>query len=193
MTVDEFWEFVHRPENMDRLFELRRGEVIELSRPTRPHGRVCFRVGYLLERYAEQTGFGYVVSNDAGVVLEEDPGTVVGPDIAFFADATAFEDIAPKWAESPPILVVEVLSPNDKPTRVNEKVRDYLTGGVKVVWVIDYEERNVTVFRPDRTHVILKESNVLTGDPDLPGFSCPVSDVFRLPGQKPSNPPPPTA
>ncbi|HEX4608841.1 MAG TPA: Uma2 family endonuclease, partial [Urbifossiella sp.] len=77
MTVDEFWEFVHRPENMDRLFELRRGEVIELSRPTRPHGRVCFRVGYLLERYAEQTGFGYVVSNDAGVVLEEDPGTVV--------------------------------------------------------------------------------------------------------------------
>jgi hypothetical protein len=41
MTVDDFFEFVHRPENDGRCFELVRGEVIELSRPTRPHGIVC--------------------------------------------------------------------------------------------------------------------------------------------------------
>jgi Uma2 family endonuclease len=193
MTVDEFWEFVNRPENADRLFELRRGEVVELSRPTTLHGRVSFRVGYVLERYAEQSGVGYVVSNDAGVVLAETPGTVVGPDVAYFTDATSFDDIAPKWSEMPPLLAVEVLSPNDKPSKVNQKVQDYLQSGVKVVWVVDYEERNVTVFRPDRTHVVLKDDTELVGDPDLPGFSCSVSEFFRLPGQKPPAPPPPAA
>lgn len=193
MTVDEFWEFVNRPENADRLFELRRGEVVESSRPNKPHGVVCSRIASRLDRYAEQCRVGYVESNDAGVVLAEAPGTVVGPDVAYFTDATSFDDIAPKWSEVPPVLAVEVLSPNDKPSRVNQKVQDYLQSGVKVVWVVDYEERNVTVFRPDRTHVVLKDDTELTGDPELPGFSCPVGEFFRLPGQKPPAPPPPAA
>lgn len=191
MTVDEFWEFVNRPENAERSFELRHGEVVELSRPTRLHGIVCYRIVFLLGQYAEKTGIGYVVSNDAGIVLEEEPGTVVGPDVAYFMDATTFEEIPPKWAETPPVLAVEVLAPNDKPTAVNEKVQDYIQGGVKVVWVVDYEERKVSVCRHDRTLIVLKEDAELSGDPDLPGFTCRIAEFFRLPGQKP--PPPPAA
>src|SRR5438067_11276355 len=112
MTVDEFWEFVNLPENENRFFELRRGEVIEVSRPTLPHCRVCFRVGVAVEQYAERVGRGYVVTNDPGVLLEEDPDTVVGPDVAYFTDVTTFEEITPKWAETPPVLAVEVRSPN---------------------------------------------------------------------------------
>jgi hypothetical protein len=33
MTAEEFFEFVHRPENANRWFELVRGEVIELPPP----------------------------------------------------------------------------------------------------------------------------------------------------------------
>src|SRR5262245_1735257 len=104
MTVDEYWDFVSRPENADRMFELRRGEVVELSRPKTPHGIVCVRIGTRLQNYADQVGRGYVTSNDAGVVLAESPGTVVGPDVAYFTDANTFDEIAPKWAETPPIL-----------------------------------------------------------------------------------------
>lgn len=63
MTADEFWEFVHRPENLDRDFELIRGEVVEVSRPRTPHGHVCARFVYRLEQYAEQCGQGYVTKN----------------------------------------------------------------------------------------------------------------------------------
>lgn len=192
MTVDEYWEFVNRPENADRFFELRRGEVIELSRPKKPHGIVCSRINGRLDRYVEERGVGYVESNDAGVVLEDDPGTVVGPDVAYFVDVESYDDIAPKWSDTPPVLAVEVLSPNDKPGQVIEKVHDYLKAGVKVVWVADPEERTVTVFRPDRTHTLLKGDAELTGDSDLPGFICKVSDFFRFP-RKPPTPPPPTA
>ena len=44
MTADEFLEFVNRPENEGRWFELVRGEVIELSPPTKKHGVVSFNV-----------------------------------------------------------------------------------------------------------------------------------------------------
>ena len=193
MTADEFWEFVHRPENQDRDFELMRGEVVEVPRPRHPHGRTAFRIGYLLEQYAERVGRGYVVT-ESGLVLEEQPDTVLGPDAAFYTDTSAFTEIDPKWAEVPPVLVVEVSSPNDRPGRVNSKIQEYLTNGVKVVWQVDYEERNVTVHRPNRGMEVVKEDGELTGGEDLPGLSIKVADIFKLPGERVAAPPaaPPT-
>jgi Uma2 family endonuclease len=184
MTVDEFWDFVNRSENANRFFELRCGEVIEMSRPTSPHGIVCSRIGAKLQNYAEARGLGYVTTNDSGVVLSESPGTVVGPDVAYFTDVNLFDDVTPKWAETPPVLAVEVLSPNDKMSEVNEKIQDYLVSGVKVVWLADYEQKKVTVYRPDRVHTVLKGEAELTGGEELPGFTCCVADLFRLPGDR---------
>ena len=191
MTADEFWEFVHRPENQDRDFELIRGEVVEVSRPTKPHGRVCFRVGFFLELYAERIGSGYVVSNDSGIAIGDDPDSVLGPDVAYFTDANKFEDMHPKWGEVPPVLAVEISSPNDRPGRMNAKIQEYLTNGVKVVWQVDYEERNVTVYRPNKTMEVVRESDELTGGDDLPGLVIKVADIFKLPGDR--HPPPPTS
>ncbi|MBY0513480.1 MAG: Uma2 family endonuclease [Gemmataceae bacterium] len=189
MTLDEYWEFVNRPENADRFFELRRGEVVEMSRPKTPHGIVASLIATELNLYARQVRKGYVTSNDAGVVLSERPGTVVGPDVAYFSDASTFDEIAPKWAETPPVLAVEVLSPNDKMSEMNEKIEDYLRAGVRLVWLVDYERRKVTVYRPDRTLAVLNDTDELTGGDELPGFSVRVADFFRLPGD-PFVPPP---
>jgi Uma2 family endonuclease len=193
MTVDEYWDFVNLPANADRFFELRRGEVIELSRPNTLHGIVTSNVATELNLYARQVRKGFVTSNDAGVVLVERPGTVVGPDVAYFTDVTTFAEVTPKWAETPPVLAVEVLSPNDRPSKVNEKIEDYLKSGVKVVWLVDYEERKVTVYRPNRTLAVVKEAGELGGAEELPGLTIPVADFFRLPGDRPAQQPQPPA
>jgi Uma2 family endonuclease len=192
MTADEFWDFVHLPENENRDFELIRGEVVEMSRPTHPHGRVCFRVGMMIELYAERVGKGYVVTNDSGVVL------VVGPDVACFTSVNAFDDMNPKWADVPPLLVAEVRSPHDRPNTLIAKIGDYLRNGVRIVWLVDYEERTVAVFRPNMTPEVVSETQELTGGDELPGFSCRVADFFRLPGEQskssiPLLPQPPTS
>src|SRR5262245_14751666 len=157
MTADEFWDFVHRPENQDRDFELIRGEVVEVSRPTKPHGVVASNIAFELGMYVRKTGRGYVVGNDSGVALGGDPDSVVGPDVGYFTDASQFDDLHPKWGDVPPILAVEVSSPNDRPGRINAKIREYLANGVKVVWQVDYEERNVTVHRPDKMLEVIPE------------------------------------
>jgi Uma2 family endonuclease len=43
----------------DGTFELVRGEVIQLPLSMPEHRRVCVNVGYALESYGRQTGYGY--------------------------------------------------------------------------------------------------------------------------------------
>lgn len=184
ITADEFWEFVHRPENQDRDFELIRGEVVEVSRPTQPHGVVAALVAFELQLYARAIQKGYVVTNDSGIALNEMPDSVLRPDVAYFSNTNTFNDLHPKWGDVPPVLAVEVRSPNDRPNALITKVSEYLTGGVKVVWLVDYEDRNVSVFRPNTNPAVVREGGELTGGDDLPGLVVKVADIFKLPGER---------
>jgi Uma2 family endonuclease len=186
MTAEEFCQWVQRPENANRWFELVRGEVIELPAPTKPHGVVSCNVGYVLTVYVRRRGYGYVASNDSGVILARGPDTVRGQDVALYEDAGAFAELHPKYGEVAPRLAVEVLSPNDRANRVLGKVTEYLTSGVGLVWVIDPEDLTVAVYRADKGPYILRADQELTGEDVLPDFRCPVSEFFFVPGRPPA-------
>ena len=180
MNVNEFFDFVNAPENRNRCFELVRGEVIEVSRPTRIHGCVCANTTAELHLYARKKKKGYVVSNDSGVILERDPDTVRGPDVAWYEDVLDFEDLPTKWGDVPPRVAVEVLSPNDTAPYITVKINDYLENGVEQVWIIDPDARTITVY--SKTGIKrLTEKDTLTGGDVLPGFRCKVADLFVLP------------
>jgi Uma2 family endonuclease len=185
MTADEFFDFVNRPGNDTRCFELVRGEVIELSRPTRPHGVICANSVRILGNYTFRKRRFYVVSNDTGVVLERDPDTVRGPDVAVFDDVERMEDLPQKWGDTQPRVAIEVLSPNDRADYINRKITDYLINNVALVWVLDPKARTVTVYCKDAGPRVLTEKDRLTGDDILPGFRCKVADFFVLPGSRP--------
>jgi Uma2 family endonuclease len=120
------------------------------------------------------------VCNDSGVILEYDPDTVRGPDVAWYEDVLSFEDLPKKWGDIPPRVAVEVLSPNDTASYITDKINDYLENGVELVWVIDPESRTVTIY--SKTGVKkLTEKDTLTGGDVLPGFRCKVADLFVLP------------
>ena len=183
MTAEEFYEWAGLPEQANKWFELVRGEVIELPGPTKAHGVVCSNVTFLLMVSVRQRSHGYITSNDSGVILEHDPDTVRGPDVAYYEDATTFAELHPKYGEVPPRLAVEVLSPNDRASKVLRKINDYLRCGVGLVWVIDPEFRTVTVHRPGQPQAEVSGAQELTGEDVLPGFRCRVADFFLLPGE----------
>lgn len=180
-TAEDFHDFVHRPENRDKWFELVRGEVIELPPPTRIHGSVCANVARVLGNYTFARRKGYVTTNDSGVILERDPDTVRGPDVALYEDAAKFDELHPKYGEVPPRLAIEVLSPNDRATQVTAKIIDYLNNGVDLVWLINPEDRNLTVWKRDRTPQRIDHGGEVTGEDVLPGLQCKVADFFWLP------------
>ena len=74
---------------------------------------------------------------------------------------------------TPPLLCIEVLSPEDRMSRVNVRIKEFLSFGVPVVWLIDPEERRLWVYRPGS----IEEA---TGSVRLDGTSIevPFADIF---------------
>jgi Uma2 family endonuclease len=77
-----------------------------------------------------------------------------------------------------PDLVVEVLSPDDRPGETLAKVGDWLEAGARLVWVIDPEGRRARIYRNDGSEVSIAEDEVLSGEDVLPGFTCRLSSVL---------------
>jgi Uma2 family endonuclease len=180
MTAEEFADWVERPENQPRHFELVRGEVVEMSRPGERHGLICGNVATTLNLYARQRRKGYVLSNDPGVVLERDPDTVRGPDVAYFEKGKKYSELNPKFCEGVPTLAVEVLSPTDRIGKVTRRVAEFHKAGIPLVWVVDPEACDVTVYRTGRDAYSVEKTQELTGDDVLPDFRCPVADFFLV-------------
>jgi Uma2 family endonuclease len=123
---------------------------------------------------------GKVYDGEAYFRIRKDPDTNVGIDVAI---ATAEQRAAIKkkssYVDGPPVIAVEVLSPNDKQKEIDEAIEEYLECGVKVVWIVDPADETVTVYRPGRPPELFNATQEVSGDPDLPGFHCRVAEIFE--------------
>jgi Uma2 family endonuclease len=183
MTADEFYDWVHRPENRDRRFELEQGEVVEMSPPGERHCAVSGNTAWVLGAYVRQQKRGYVCTNDMGLLLERDPDTVRGAGVALYLVTRKFAELETKYPERLPDLAVEVLSPNDRMTRMVKRINEFLARGVSMVWLLDPESRTIAVWRPSQPQIVLEAHEELTGLDVLPDFRCTVADFFAIPGE----------
>ncbi len=87
-----------------------------------------------------------------------------------------------KYPDQPPRLAVEVRSPTDRWAKLHRRTAQFLQRGTAVVWVVDPEDRTVTVFRPNQIQQVFDEDEELTGGDELPEFRCRVAEFFAMPG-----------
>lgn len=159
--------------------DLIKGRIEQLPPPGASHGRICMNVAFLLEVWSRSNGLGTVMTNDSAVVTEFDPDSVRGCDVLYVTWETLKEKTLPSGAlRVAPDLVVEVLSPSDRWSKVEMKLEDYFTTGVKEIWVISIEDRSVWVCRPGQPHRLLDTSAALVSPALLPGFTCRVEEFF---------------
>src|SRR5512134_3738109 len=168
ITADELRE-VRIP---DKRVELVRGVLVVREPAGLPHGRVAMELARLLANHVATHGLGRVYAAETGFTLACRPDTVRAPDIAFVLrgrladpEPTGFPDLAPD-------LVVEVLSPDDRPGEVLAKVADWLSAGTRRVWVIDAARRVARSYNDDGTERIITADETLDGEDGVPGFSC---------------------
>lgn len=158
--------------------ELVRGEVVTMPPPGFVHGVVQGNVYFALRQYANRTKSGRVTV-ESGVITENGADTVRGPDVAFWSfDRLPAEHTPVVYANVAPDLVAEVVSPSNTRKQVARKVREYFTSGVQLVWVVDPDEQTVTVYHKPGDGTVLWEDATVTGGDVLPGFECPVRDLF---------------
>ena len=174
MTADDLL----RTSIPDKRTELVRGVLVVREPAGYRHGRVSMELAYLLSSYVKGTGAGQVVSGDTGFKLASDPDTVRAPDVAFIGRERLPDPQTRGFPALGPDLVVEVLSPDDRPGETFAKVGDWLEGGARLVWVIDPERRVARVYRPDGSETHLAETGTIEGEEVLPGFSCSLSSIL---------------
>lgn len=174
VSLDEFL----RLEETKPYLELIDGEVVQKSMPTPSHGTVVAEVLGDLMVYLRTSGEGRVVTEvrhadrpeewvflpDISVTLEsrrKAPASVVGP------------------VEIMPDFAIEVLSPDDQPGRVSQKIAHYMRSGVRLLWVIDPETERVTVWQPGEPPRVAAAGDFLTAEPVLKAFSLDLARLFE--------------
>lgn len=145
------------------------------------HSRTMIRVGYVLESWllGQPEPRGSVLGGEAGVRLRRDPDSTVGIDVVYVsAEVAARNPNDTTLIDGAPVLAVEILSPNDTVEEIHEKIDEYLTAGVPLIWIIDPRRRTVTIYRPGQEPEFVNARQELSGEPELPGFRVRVADLF---------------
>ena len=167
------------PDDPRDRYELLEGRLIRMSPVGFDHGRTVTRLLFLLEHHLQDTRDGIVVT-EVGFELASNPDTVFGPDVAFVRSDRVPARGARGFVKGPPDAVLEVLSPDDRPSETRRKIAEYLKNGVTMVVVIDPEETSVTTFRRSGPSATLRDENDrLDLGEVIPGFQCSLKQIFE--------------
>jgi Uma2 family endonuclease len=176
ITAGEFFEW---PDEPGLRQELIRGEVVTMSLAGGLHGEVSMQIGRLLSNHVKPLKLGRTYAAETGFIVEHDPDTVRGADVAFVGNERLAMIANPlKHIPFGPDLAVEVRSPNDRDAEVEEKIGMWLAAGSQLVWDVDPEDRTVRVYRKGAEPVTLREDQEIDGGDVIPGFRRRVADFF---------------
>jgi Uma2 family endonuclease len=163
-----------------RRHELVAGELRTMPLHGMEHGAVAASVAADLWQHVCAQRLGRVVAA-TGFLLTTSPDTVRAPDVAFVSRGRvhATGEVTGYWLGAPD-LVVEVISPNDLYTEVEEKVSTWLAHGTRMVIVLNPRRRTVAVHRSPAEVRILTEAELLDGEDVVPGWRVPVRELFAV-------------
>lgn len=176
-TVDEFEEFLARPENSDSLFELIHGEIVEKV-TTEEHSLIVGNIYRPIWTFVDQHDLGRVAFEVRRRVPGDEHNARL-PDLEFTRKERLLPVVRKGAVPQMPDLAVEVKSPDDSLHKLREKAAYYLANGTRLVWLVYPKKRLVIAITPD-SEEILTEEDTLDGGDVLPGFTLPVRDIFRV-------------
>lgn len=170
-------EFARLPDD-DHRYELVEGRVIKMSPPGARHGVLSIRMGILVGSFVETHSLG-VVMGEAGFKLASNPDTVRGPDLSFVRrERIPASGIPEGYWPGAPDLVVEIVSPSNRPAEIRATVAKYLELGTRLVWVLDSKKKHVVQHRPGAVARTFAIGDALDGGDVISGFQCEIAAIF---------------
>jgi Uma2 family endonuclease len=157
-------------------YEVVDGELFVTPMPVPRHQQIVKRLFLLLHDYVEKHGLGSVFESGTDVIFS--PRDVVIPDVVGYP----FRDdqLPATWKDAPkPMLVVEVRSESTWRRDVGPKRRLYVRGEVPEYWIVDGEERTVTVVRPGHEDVRIADVLMWSAAGAKRALEIPLPELFR--------------
>ena len=161
ISVEEYLSTSYRPD-----CDYVDGEVVERNLGEWDHSRLQTRLlVYLASRYEKD---GIIAVAEQRVQVKKTRFRI--PDVCVVLGEPN-EQILTK----PPFLCIEVLSPEDRMSRVRQRIADYLEMGVPYVWVLDPETKQAYTATPAEGLREVKSGVLKTENPVL---EVPLSELF---------------
>ncbi len=175
VTAEEF----ARMSFPDRHVELVKGEIDEMPPAGHEHGGVGMALAWRLARHVEQKSLGKVYLAETGFILSHNPDTVRAPDVAFVSARRADEQKRRTgFFDGAPDLAVEIVSPDDTDSQIQDKVYEYLEAGTSLVWIVRPRFKTITVYRSLTDVRVLTGKDALDGDEVIGGLQIPLAEIF---------------
>ncbi len=172
--------------NDGQQYEIVEGRLVRMPGSASQAARIAMRLVYFLMAFTFPRKLGDVTGPDGTYDLTQlgDPTeTALIPDAAFVRAGRLPALLSPAAKQYPrlaPDLAAEVVSPSQGRAEMDEKARLYLARGVRLVWVIWPDTQTVDLWRPGAATptATLGANDSLDGLDVIPGFICPVADLF---------------
>jgi len=178
LTEEQFMQLCQ--ENPELRLELTaQGELVIMPPTGSETGWCDSRLNLRLAAWAETEGTGLTFGSSTGFTLPN--GAVRSPDASWVKrdrwNALTTEQRR-RFAPLCPDFVIELRSPTDRVSDLQEKMQEYIDNGARLGWLIDPLDKRVYVYRPSQPVESLDNPTSLSGDPVLPGFVLQVWELW---------------
>lgn len=176
---DEEFGTVCRENPHLRIEQDRQGNLIVLPPVNLASGHHELDLGTQLFRWAERDGTGLAFSSSTLFTLPH--GARRSPDASWLPFAVWNElsdDERHTFAKVCPHFVIELRSPSDRLTALQEKMGEYVENGVQLGFLVDPLEKTVHIYRPGRVVETLDQPPRVSGDPEMPGLTITLERIL---------------
>jgi Uma2 family endonuclease len=142
MTVDEY--FTRTPKTA-RPMELVYGVLHVAESPSARHQSTVADLFRALDRHVRERGLGHVCCAPMDVVLDVERALILQPDLVFISNARA--SILKDRVHGAPDLMADILSPEPRIGRTEERVQWCAESGVRECWFVHQDLRSIAIFR----------------------------------------------
>lgn len=178
LTDDQVLELssLNRDLRLERTAE---GELIVMPPTGTQTGDKCSEINMQLRVWAKKDGTGTAFGSSTGFTLPN--GALRSPDASWVKKSrleALSEEQRKRFAPLCPDFVIELRSPSDRLSVVQEKMREYIENGTQLGWLIDPQQKKVYVYRPGEEVRESREPEEVSGSPVLSGFELDLREIW---------------
>ena len=179
MSDEEFYEFCSL-NNDCRIERTTAGAILILPPVGGETGNRNSNLSAQLEGWSQKNGRGVAFGSSTGFRLPN--GATRSPDAAWVRRSRLVRlsrGQKERFLPLCPDFVVELTSPTDRLSKVQEKIREWMANGAALGWILNVRNRRAHVYRTDGIE-ILDEPRRLAGEGPVQGFVLDLSRFWDL-------------
>lgn len=180
MNEDAFLRFATL--NPEFHFEqTKNGELIVMSPTGGESSSRNAEIAFQLQAWCR--AYGGVAFDSSGMFVLPS-GAMLSPDASWISQARWTALNAAQRRRFPPLcpdFVVELRSESDRLSSLIDKMSQWVVEGARLAWLVDPFERELHIYRPGIAPQVLSEAEVVSGEPELPGFELKLRLLYANP------------